>query len=593
VHAATVPSGLPGHFGIGLAAHPDGTGIYGWMPNSGIPWDYAYQYLSGGVNTGSGWETWNSSGQFALYYAQGAASHSYISVFPYYEMLQSNGSCNSCGEAQRDLSNLNNAATMKSYFANFRLLMQRLGAGTYGGITGFGKTAIVQVEPDLSGHAEQAVLNSGSCYGFCSGSGNNPALLRAAVASSGDADVAAYPNTYQGFNWALLHLRDLYAPNVLLAFHVSDWTTGTDIGSNTSSAIDANALGQEAGSFAAQSGTSGLPSGVRGYDLIFNDVLDRDAAYYKYVYGDSSRWWDRLNVTYPNFHRWETYIHAISNATGRAVIVWQVPEGNQYFDTENNTNGHYQDNRAEYFFGHIGELVSAGIIGVLFGAGNGGSTVHTDGMNDGVTNPASFCTGDGLSSGQICDNYTSSVSDDDGGYIRMEGQQFYAGGGYPLAGGTATPTATSTKRPGTATATRTRTPTSAGATQTATCTATRTASSTPTPQVSAAGTLSAASVQQGQTETLTATVRSNVTLGSVLIDMEVYGPAPTYAKVFQQTETVNLYAATPVTMSRLFALSSTASTGTYYFKIGVFGPNWSPLYTWNDAAGTFTVTSRG
>ena len=128
--AMAPPSGLPTHFGIGLTAHPDNTGIYGWMPNSGVPWDYAYQYLSGGVNTGGGWETWNTSGQFPLYYAQGAASHHYIPVLDYYELLQSNGSCGSCGEAQKDLSNLNNAGLMSSYFQNFALLMQRLGPGT-------------------------------------------------------------------------------------------------------------------------------------------------------------------------------------------------------------------------------------------------------------------------------------------------------------------------------------------------------------------------------------------------------------------------------------------------------------------------------
>ena len=60
---ATAPSSLPS-FGIGLAASPDNNGLYGWMPNSGVPWSYAYQYLSGGVNTNSGWETWNTSGQF-------------------------------------------------------------------------------------------------------------------------------------------------------------------------------------------------------------------------------------------------------------------------------------------------------------------------------------------------------------------------------------------------------------------------------------------------------------------------------------------------------------------------------------------------
>jgi hypothetical protein len=211
-------------------------------------------------------------------------------------------------------------------------------------------------------------------------------------------------------------------------------------------------------------------------------VADRDAAYYKYVYNNPSVWWDRLNVTFPNFHRWETYVSAISQTTGRSIFVWQIPEGNQYFDTENNTNGHYQDNRAEYFFSHLSELAQSGIIALLFGAGNGGSTVHYDGMNDGVTNPTSFCTSDGISSGQVCNNHTSTVSDDDGGYLRMQAQQYFAGGGYPIATptpGASTATATATSSPS-ATATRTATP-AATVTRTPAPTPTRTSTSTPRP----------------------------------------------------------------------------------------------------------------
>jgi hypothetical protein len=440
-------------FGIGLAAHPDSTGLYGWMPDSGVPWSYAYQYLAGGVNTSSGWETWNASGQFPLYYAQGANSHGYLPVFPYYELLQSTGSCGSCGEAQKDLANLNNASLMSSYYQNFLLLMQRLGPGTSGGIAGYGKTAIVLVEPDLSGYAMQAVLSTGSCYSYCTAQGNNPAYLKASVQSSGAAQVAGYPDTYQGFNWALLHLRDLYAPNVLLMLHISNWATGTDIGSNSSTTLDATALGQQVGSFAAQSGISGVPAGLSTYDLLSNDPLDRDAGYYKYVYNNPAYWWDRLNVTYPNFRRWESYLGAAHQATGRSLLVWQIPEGNQYFATVNNTNGHYQDNRAEYFFGHIAELQQVGIIGLLFGAGNGGSTTHTDAMADGITNPPSVCNSDGLSSGTICTTHPSSYADDDGGYIRLQAASFYAG-----SGTTATPTAPPTVTP-TATVTRTPTPT--------------------------------------------------------------------------------------------------------------------------------------
>ncbi len=171
--------------------------------------------------------------------------------------------------------------------------------------------------------------------------------------------------------------------------------------------------------------------------MLFNDVLDRDAGQYQALYG-SNRWWDRLNVSYPNFHRWEQYLSAVvSNSGGKPVLLWQVPVGNQYFDTENNSNGHYQDNRAEYIFGHISELQQSGIVGAMFGPGNSGSTQYYDADGDGVTNPASFCTSAGVSSGQVCNNHTSSQSDDDGGYLRMAAQSYYAG----LAGATATPTA--------------------------------------------------------------------------------------------------------------------------------------------------------
>ena len=58
---ALLPTGLPGHFGFGVAAGPGSDGVTGWMPGSGVPWDYAYTYLAGGVNTGAGWQTWNAN----------------------------------------------------------------------------------------------------------------------------------------------------------------------------------------------------------------------------------------------------------------------------------------------------------------------------------------------------------------------------------------------------------------------------------------------------------------------------------------------------------------------------------------------------
>jgi hypothetical protein len=417
----SVPAGLPTHLGVGLAAGPGDT----WMPNSGIPFDYAYQYLAGGVNTGNGWRYWNTDAQFPLWYAQGASDNGYIPFFSYYMLLQSNGACATCAEPQRDLAHLNGKKLMKAYFNDFRVLMRRLGPGTWGGIHGFGGTAIVQVEPDLSGYAEGAVIQpSGHCFGHCTGGGNDPRHLRAAVGSSGDPDAAGLADTYRGFNMALLHIRDRYAPNVLLAFHVSDWATLFDIGYSPDPGLDVTALGTKAGTFAAQSGTASSRPGTSHYDLLTNDVLDRDAGFYEAMYGQN-RWWDRLNVTFPNFHRWEAYVDAFTAAAGRPVIVWQIPLGNQWFQTENNSNGHYQDNRVEYFLAHPQELVDVGVIALLFGRGAGGNTTYTDDRGDGITNPASFCTTRGVSSGQVCNNHASSVSDDDGGYLRMAADAYY------------------------------------------------------------------------------------------------------------------------------------------------------------------------
>src|SRR5207248_3971081 len=117
------------------------------MTASGVPWGYRYQYLSAGVNTNQGWEIWNSpTGAFATSYMDASSANGYLPVFSYYELLQSNPSTGT-NESDRDYSNLNNASTMAAYYANFKLLMQKAGA--------YGKTVVVQVEPDLWGYLQQ------------------------------------------------------------------------------------------------------------------------------------------------------------------------------------------------------------------------------------------------------------------------------------------------------------------------------------------------------------------------------------------------------------------------------------------------------
>ena len=398
VHAAQ-PS-LPAGLNFGLGNEP---GSLGWMTGSGVPWRYRYTYLSGGVNTSNGWETWNTpAGQYASYYMSASGANGYLPVFPYYELLQSNPSVGA-DESSRDFSNLNNASTMNAYYANFALLMQKAQA--------YGKPVIVHVEPDLWGYLEQRAAGGGA------------ASLSASVASSGYAGVAGIPNTAQGFADALLKLRDQYNTNanILLAIHSSAWGTGIDLATSTDPSANPTAVADQEAAFL---GTARLSSNAYGstWDLIFHDVADHDAAWY----GDNSHWWDKTNVALPNFSRWLAFMSRLHADTGRPLVVWQVPVGNQYYLTMNNTNGHYQDNRAEYFLAHPADLEAAGIAAVLFGKANGGQTNYTDDRGDGVTNNNGVPTS-GFQC-NACNTHVSQFSDDDGGYLRLFVGQYYSCG---------------------------------------------------------------------------------------------------------------------------------------------------------------------
>jgi hypothetical protein len=402
-----LPVSMPDHFAFGLMNGPGDVALMNDMrARNGAAWDFRYQYLAGGVNTGHGWETWNTpTGAFATYYLRDSTDNGYLPAFVYYELLQSNGQCGTCPDSQRDLINLNTPSVMVAYYANWRLLMQKIAATD--------KPALVIVEPDLWGYLQQASATDGADG------------VPASVASSGDHDAAGLPNTAQGFAWALLRFRDRYAPNALLALHISNWATGIDLNSNTDPALDVAGLARDTATFALSAGLRGNPQGISTWDLLSNDVADRDS-------GQGNAWWDRTNQEFPNFTRYLSFVSALTAATGRHVVMWQVPEGNQYFATMNDTHRHTQDNRPEYILGHVADFARVGVAAVLFGPGNDGTTVD-DADHDGVTNPAP------ISSFQCdrCNTHLSAYPDDDGGYLRLFVGAYYRHGPLPLANPTA------------------------------------------------------------------------------------------------------------------------------------------------------------
>jgi hypothetical protein len=345
---------------LGLSSAPD---QLAWMRSSGVPWKYRYQYLTGGVNTSDLWTTWQipsaPPGQFAADYMTASGAAGYIPYLVYYVLLKSAPGSGK-DEGDRDYNNLNNTSTMNAYFANFKLLMQLAGA--------YRKPVVVNIEPDLWGFLQVKAQAKGS---------NSAAALSAAVASSGFPDVAAYPNTVAGFGRALLHLRDKYAPNVVTQVNASAWSSGFDIDTSTAPNLDVTALADQTATFLSSTGK---------WDTISTDPDDHDAGWWEttgHINQDFTHWWDTSNVKFPNFHRWESWIGQIHTRMRLPVFSWQTPAGTMGLSDACNQgtgDGHYRDNVAQYFLTHPAELSKAGLVGVLFGAGN---PCQTTPYNDG------------------------------------------------------------------------------------------------------------------------------------------------------------------------------------------------------------------
>jgi len=389
---------------VGLTDSPGGAaGLHSTVPNL----KFRYQYLAGGVNTGSGWSTWNTNGQFVDYYVQESNAVGITPVFIYYMLLQSKPNYGVLGEKDADLANAKNTSTMKSYWADVRLLMQHLGA--------YSQTIVVDVEPDLWGYFQQASIDAGHS--------DDATAVPVSVASSTDADVAAYPNTVAGFARAWIHIRDKYAPNVLLSYELSMWGTYNDPVAQNLSLSQIDTLAARSVAFEQSTGAS--------FDLVSTDPTDRDAGFYQAQYG-SNTWWDASD--YDRFNEWDgDFVRGV----GLRMMLWQTPVGNTKMRAMNNTWGHYQDNHVETWFGdgvsaNQTALLNSGVIAVLFGGGATGCTAAADAMGDGVTNPAA-----------INGNNTLSYSaDDDGGYFKHQVNAYYAAGALSLPGLTYSSSAT-------------------------------------------------------------------------------------------------------------------------------------------------------
>jgi hypothetical protein len=369
-----LPAHWPKTLQIGLADSPGGAGAL----KRAAPFGFRYQYLAGGVNTGSGWSTWNPSGSFVTRYDSESWAAGIIPVYSYYQLLQSMPSV-AGGEAAVDLAHLDDPGTMADYWDDVRLFFQRAKGK---------KPVVLHVEPDLWGHIQQAARN------------DDAATIPAVVPGN-------LPQTAAGFAQEFVRLRDALAPNVILAYHMSGWGTKHDIVYEKPPNATVRAYATRSAAFYRSLGAH--------FDVSFEDFSDRDAGYYQLVEHNPNTWFKPAD-----FARHLLYASTFVRLAGVRMVAWQIPLGNTVMRAENNTNDHYQDNRVQWILGpnpraHLRAYVAAGFVGFLFGRGADGNTCACDSARDGVTNPA-----------PIDGNKTPSVSaDDDGGYFKQQARRYY------------------------------------------------------------------------------------------------------------------------------------------------------------------------
>ena len=217
--SGALPGGWPSVLQLGMSSSPGDAARVRATAAFGL----RSQYLSGGVNTGTGWSTWNADGAFVTYYAQDSKAQGLRSVFDYYMLLQS-APATGASESAKLTSNLNNVSTMTAYYNDLKLFFQRAAP--------FGNSVVLHMEPDLWGYLQQRA------------SGDDAATVTGVrVASTGLADLAGIPDTGAGLAQAVLRLRNLYGPGVQVAYHASVWGTGNDILYSDPSDATVDALG--------------------------------------------------------------------------------------------------------------------------------------------------------------------------------------------------------------------------------------------------------------------------------------------------------------------------------------------------------------
>jgi hypothetical protein len=231
------------------------------------------------------------------------------------------------GDGPGEVEAINRADLLTLYMNDYRFFLQKIGRSR----------SMIDLEPDFWGYVKSL---------------GDPHQIPAQVRAANPTDCATQENSAAGLARCLISMARKYAPNTGVGFH--------------SSCFDYQSDPQGCYRFMKDIST--------GADFLVADVADRDAAWYAIKEDKHWFWWDgQKGADALAFYK------ALTTAVGKPLVLWQIPVGNMSLD---NTLNRYQDDKVDYFFSHMNQVVDANIVGLLFGAGHHETTSpDTDGGN--------------------------------------------------------------------------------------------------------------------------------------------------------------------------------------------------------------------
>jgi hypothetical protein len=337
------PSGsiFPPQFFLGIVSL-DTADMLDWL--AGRPFFARYLYLNNGFDTG--WASITPTpGDYARTYIRNSKKLGMLPAFVFYQIPGNSGE-----GFDLDLGHARDVAYMKSYFENYKLLLDIIAAE--------GGNALIILEPDFWGYLQQNLP------------GVAPAQIAAKVGATGLPYTNGFGDDIAGLGRCLVAMTRQLAPAARVGFQVNLWAA-------PGHPTDGLVYDTLAGVQQAASETAAFHAGL-GADKADFWVAEKNGLDAGGWGGDRRFYWDDAQM-----ESYLAFVKTFTNAVGRPAVGWQIPIGHIGLP---NTANQYEDTFAEYTFRsptaypNVAKMIDAGFRGILFGGGVGASTtVLTDG----------------------------------------------------------------------------------------------------------------------------------------------------------------------------------------------------------------------